>query len=263
MYLQKIIEESKVWNVKELAAEAKKNNEKLLSTYSADFWLPYQANHSHYDRLFRNKYLSFFPYAQDEGDTLASVLDDFQYDVYALLQAHNKDFSELFRLVNVDDEKYSLYNNYDMVEKQSSEHEEGKTINKGAAEDSTTYGEFVETETGSNTTGAQTNTTTNSDSAFNASTFTPTDQSEESLGEREDEVDLTNTHNEHVDTYNYGAREDGETGSGSSSYTLTRVGNIGVMTVSDMFKRHIEVWSEFNFYNYVFDVIASELLRGV
>ena len=51
-----------------------------------------------------------------------------------------------------------------------------------------------------------------------------------------------------------------QTNSGTENYTLTRKGNIGVTAATDVMQKHVDFWSKFNFYHYVFGVIAKELL---
>ena len=46
----------------------------------------------------------------------------------------------------------------------------------------------------------------------------------------------------------------------TEDYTLHRVGNIGVQTVSDMLAKHIKVWSMWEFYEYIFKEISKDLL---
>ena len=46
----------------------------------------------------------------------------------------------------------------------------------------------------------------------------------------------------------------------TEDYTLHRVGNIGVQTVSDMLGKHIKLWSLWEFYEYIFKEICKDLL---
>lgn len=105
----------------------------------------------------------------------------------------------------IDDELYSLYNNYDMTETAHSE----ATIDTGSRTDTQSvnpYDGSAFTESGQNEMGAQHNT------------------------------------------------------SGGDS-TLHRVGNIGVMTVSDMLTRHDELFSKYvSFYDKLFSMFADEYL---
>ena len=318
-----IFEESKVFNVKDLYKEANKGTpEPLLSDYAGDFWAEYLEGFSQYDRYFRTKYASFFPYAQDYGETVGEVLDNFQADVKAILTANEKRLSELYRIHVIDDDDYSLVNNYDMHEtvtdsgSRSGSNVKGQQIN--SVNDSTQYGSQTITEDQStqygqqkidddtetvfgqqtitedveNVTGAASSTKTDSTSAYNASGYTPVDKSEITDAQRTDTVDKDITNGQHTDTTNRditngqhtdvidndkvlgqhtdtltgthteGSRTDTSSETTSGSHLTHRYGNIGVMTIDDMLMKHIETWSSFNFYDYVFTLISLELLRG-
>ena len=46
----------------------------------------------------------------------------------------------------------------------------------------------------------------------------------------------------------------------STTYTLTRKGNIGVRTVTEILTQHKDMWSVWEFYTYIFKEICAELL---
>ena len=291
------IDDAKVFNIKDIQAYSKEHNVKMLSEYNADFWVGYKANYQYFDRLFMKKYSSWFPFDQEYSEGIASVQQDFTYDVYSHLLANDKRYSELWR-VNVipDDTAYSLTNNVDYQEIYVGTDGRDTTYNKGAQADSdqgfTAYGERTDTEDLSATKGEQTDTedlsatkgeheteTKNSTSPYNVSTFeavdktevddkehTDTEDNSRTYGERTDTEDNSRTYGAHRDDTQTirtsGAREDSTTETGSKDYTLHKVGNMGVQTVDDMLLKHWGNWSLFDFYGLVFQEIAATLLRG-
>lgn len=290
-------EAEKVYTIKDIQAYTKEHNVKMLSEYNADFWAGYRANYQYFDRLFMKRFSSWFPFDQEYSEGVASIQQDFTYDVYAHLMANDKRYSELWR-VNVipDNDAYSLTNNVDYTEEYGETNGRNTTFNKGAQNDSdegfTAYGQKTDTETLSATKGAETDSdslsrtyglhdtdTTNSTSAYNSSAFTPVDKTEVSdkehtesetnsytKGQRIDSESNSRTYGTHRDDttniHTEGSRQDTTGETGSKDYTLHKVGNMGVQTVDDMIKKHIDNWTMFNFYEFVFDEIARDLLRG-
>ena len=64
-----------------------------------------------------------------------------------------------------------------------------------------------------------------------------------------------------TDTFTKGSQTNTSTGSGTSAHLLTRRGNIGIETTSDIIEKHIGLWKSFSFYKIVFDDLANEFLR--
>lgn len=64
-----------------------------------------------------------------------------------------------------------------------------------------------------------------------------------------------------TESFSKGSQTNTSTGSGTSEHTLTRRGNIGVETTSDIIEKHIGLWKSFSFYKIVFDDLANEFLR--
>lgn len=211
---------------------------KLLSDYGADFWKEYRDNAARYDAIFRRCFLSFKYFLQEPGETIAEITENFTTDVYNHLLMNDKKYSELYRIYVVDDEKYSLLDNYDMEEKLEKDTTENRTNQYGQRSDST-----------SNTVGAQSNSTTNTVAPYNSNTFQNDSSSSQSLGSRSDSGSLTK-----------GAQTDQLAMIGSEDYTLTRKGNIGVMTGTDMLVKHDKYWQTYEFYMYIFKDICRELL---
>lgn len=163
----------------------------------------YRSNINNIDKYFARKFASF------EYDTIfesnASEISRFKEDIAAITEINASKFTELFRLENLDDDKYSLYNNYDMTERAHT----SATADLGSRTDISSV------------------------SPYDTNNFTPNGKSE--LGAQLN----TNT----------------------DDSTLTRVGNIGVMTVSDMLAKHDDLFSRYiSFYDKIFEVIVRELL---
>lgn len=291
------IEDARVYTIKDIQKYTKDHNVKMLSEYDANFWAGYKANSAYFDRLFMKRFTSWYPFDQDPEETLESIQQDFTYDVYAHLMANDKRYSELWR-VNVipDNDAYSLTNNVDYTE--SYEETNGRDIDftkgqqidsedlsmtKGQQIDSEdlsmTKGQQIDSEDLSTTHGAQGEDTTNSTSAYNTNTFQNTDKTEvdkdsyedtedneRTYGSRTDTEDNERTYGSRTDTEDnertYGQRKDSTEETGSKDYTLHKVGNMGVQTVDDMLLKHWDNWTMFDFYGFVFDEIARDLLRG-
>ncbi len=264
----------------------------LLSNYNAEFWANYRTNYTYFDEIFRRRYRSFAYYMQDYGSKVEDVQPDFTTAVYGVLLKNAKKYAELYRIQDIDDTEYSLLDNYNMIETMDRDTTSGNTRTHDAHtdilthtsdafkdEDTTEY-DYAEKVTDNDrtiNTGEQENTKTNTVSAYNDADYEPDNKSVDSLGAREDTDNLTiteHTHKdtvtetidqaEHVVTDNNAYAEYGITdaGSGTEDYTLTRKGNIGVATGTDMMIKAWDAWNNiFNFYDTIFADIAKELLR--
>lgn len=218
------------------------NDTPLLSKYPATFWADYVANYKHYDLLFRRLYRSFKYFLQYDEDTLSDITKNFTDDVYNHLLINDKKYSELYRVNMVDDEKYHILDNYDITETMAKKTTGDTTLNTGARTD---------TNTSDYTQGSQSNTTTSGVEGFNSTSFQNSDEEKQSIGQRND----TSTN-----TINLGAQTNTSNENGTEDYTLTRKGNIGVQTATDILQRHYEFWKPYEFYTMIFGDIAKELL---
>lgn len=315
-----------MYNINDLYNTARLQNLKLLSDYNTPFWAEYIANNSHFDALFRRKFYSFVYFLQSDDETVSTVTNNFIADIKNHLIANNKRYSELWRVNVIDDDKYSLTDNYDATETMTrtttangtqtngertdtttdtigekldttthsidartdttadtiGEHTVTNNENYGAVQNSqsTTVGTHTDTlshsvapydsdvdkleskdtnvygahtDTSTSTDGARVNTiTTNNGGQNNSSTATTGEQSEVTDVSQGEQTNTSNT--------SIGSQTNTTADSSNENYTMTRKGNIGVMTVSDMLDKHITLWSKYDFYNFVFDEIARELL---
>lgn len=212
--------------INDLYKYASTNNLKLLSNYNAEWWEDYVAHSADYDLVFRRLYYSFMYFMQSKDETIEEVTTNFIADVANILRVHDKEFEQLWRVASIPEEDYSIINNYDMTE----------TMDKDT-------GETLGTRSDSQTIGQQTNGTTSKVAPYDSETFYNSNDVDVTTGARSD-------------SQTYGSQSN----TGTEDYTLHRYGNIGVMTSSDVIKKHIELWESFNFYHYVFGVIAKELL---
>lgn len=217
-------------NINGMYRYAKENNEKLLGSYAGTWWADYLSNSEQYDAVFNRLYYSFYYFMQSSVETVDDVLAHWQEDVENLLLLHDKEFSELWRVKVLAADAYNLVNNYDMTETLQ------KTTGESLGSRSDSY---------TNTVGAQNNSTTNKVAPFDTEQFKNEGQMETSLGNRSDSGSATT-----------GAQQN----SGSENYTLKRSGNIGTMTSTDVMQKHVNFWTAFDFYHYVFGVIARELI---
>lgn len=150
------------------------------------------------------------------------------------------------------------------------------TNTQGAQSNSSNYGEVI------NTNGAQSNSSTNQVAAFNSNNYEDNEKTSESLGEKIDKISAhndsqsigsrtdkvseearTDNHKSgaRVDTVEHSSKDDTLTTSyGSKNTTTSKItGNIGVTTTQQMAQSEIDLWSGFNFYNKLFDIIIEEL----
>ena len=290
-----------LYEIKDIYSYNKEEETKMLSGFTSsvdpthDFWKPYRDNYTYFDRMFKKMFSSWFPFDQ-EGE-LADVSEEFAEDVKGWLMINDKRYSEMYRIqIIADDEKYSLTDNVYEVETIEESGEHSSEFNKGAQTDTEDLERVKGSQTdtqdnervkgqeqidtdATNTTGATGKTITNSVSAYNDSTFSNADKSEEEDDSREDTVDqtvidgqrtdtedLSTTYGQRTDTEDNsrtsGARKDTDEGSESKTIERNRSGNIGVKTVSQMLDDQFKTWDAFNFYYFIFNEISRELLRG-
>ena len=384
--------------VDDMYNSAKSANTELLSDYASAYWAEYRSKHNYYDRLFRRMFNSFRFFDQTplttapSAEHIADVQEEFTDAVYDFLLVNDKKFAELYRVNVIDDEKYSIFNNYDIIETKEEERSSEGTDNIGAKSvtDTNTYGSATDsnthveaqrqdsathtegqrtdteqisvgaktiseedvvgaktiseedvvgaktiseedvvgarTDSDTATVGAQNNTKETGIAGFNSSTYSDADLVTESLGTRSDTAghtqgQQTNTKSVQegaqtnsksiqegaqsnsksiqegaqsnsksiqkgaqsdtdaitkgevriTDTKNIGGRSDTLASQHSAqentfergdttAYTLTRKGNIGVRTVTEILAQHKEFWSMWEFYSYIFKEICADLL---
>lgn len=132
-----------------------------LKTYSEDntlplfpiendmpFWAGYATNFARFDRYFELTFRSWlynrkFP----EDATVASIFTAWQSDIDAWLFINEKRLSELFQVQILENNAYSIVNNYDAYEETTRANTGTQTNAASAQNNSMTYGEKTDTET--------------------------------------------------------------------------------------------------------------------
>ena len=243
-----------------------------------NFWDDvYGAASAEYDREFARRYKNFLFFDFLEAETTSDALTNFKSDVLSILTFNKKRYEEMYRVFCVTDEDDPLTYNYDMVETTGAQHTETEygatsqtkgqeTFTKG--QETFTKGEEQLTKgSQSNTIGGTTN--THAVAPYNVSTLTPESsdtmtQQSNTEGQRIDtEGQRIDTNSQRQDTNS--ARTDTALAHtdqvDSDEWTLTRRGNIGVQTASDMLRLHTQYWTEqYKFMQLIFDEIAAQLL---
>lgn len=246
--------------VNDMYKESVSKGTALLSEYGSVFWQEYVTNHAKYDALFRRMFFSFRYFMQSEEDDIATITNNFIEDVNNHLMVNDKKYSELYRIHVVTDDKYSITDNYNVTEKMQKE-----TSNNG----SDTYGERTDTtnetsgarkDTNTTQVGSQTNTGTDTIAGFNSSGFENDSKVIDETGARTDTSETNIGEQNNLINFGKGSQTDTHSGTGTEDYTLTRVGNIGVKTVTEVIREHSDYWSVYEFYTMIFKEICSELL---
>lgn len=284
---------------------AKEEDSLLLSSFGADsegfhFWDEYRSKHRRYDKLFNRMFNSFKYFMQKPNQTIAEITEDFTDEVYNHLMINAKKYEELYRVNVINDENYSILDNYNITETMDREvvredtnvfGEREDTTESGARSDSNTrnYG-AKETEVESvygqeqtsidATKGSQEDSHVDDIAGFNSPSYSKDTSRSDVFGERQDSsVETKNSHTDvettsegeqdvvdsfskgqQTDTFTKGEQTDSFNGSSNEDYTLTRRGNIGVRTITEVIEYHEQFWTQYEFYTLIFKEICAELL---
>ena len=253
-----------MYKIGDLYKKNRADNTLMLSNFTgdagADFWEEYRTNHTRYDAVFNRMFNSFKYFMQLEDDTLDEVVDQFRDDVYNHLLINKKKYEELYRVQVIPDDDYSLINNYDMQEIMDKDVTDNQDNEYGQRTDSGSFTKGSRRDTTYNTIGAQTNTRTEKVAPYDSDTFANNNQAEDSLGSRTDNITYDEGQQLDSSSSTKGSQKDDLDRTYTEDYTLHRVGNIGVQTVSDMLGKHIKLWSMWEFYEYIFKEICKDLL---
>ena len=232
------MQEIKFVTINDLYKYAVENSLTLFPSFTSTFWNMYDTDHASVDRYFARRFKTYYYFFQDANDTPENVLPDFKDAITDLFNLNLKRYTELFRINLVDDETYSIIDNYDVSETKDGTN--GKTITD-------VFGQRVST--ANNTTGQQTDTETDTVAPYDSETFSNREQISNVKGQRTDTSAFTSN-----------AVTDTHTHSGSDGYTLHRKGNIGVQTQSEVMGKHVDFWKAFSFYDVLFNDICTEYL---
>ena len=198
------------------------------------FYDLYVTNSKDFDERFYNLFSSFRYFKElddfvvesygSTADPVYIYLDVFQKSVYSFLLSNSKKYNELFRTYEVQDSEYMLLDNYNVTET-TTRTKDGNESTESSA-----------------TTGAQTDTVESKVAPFDSQTYSNERQTTDNIGSRNDSGTSTTSSNE------------------SENQTITKKGNIGVQTGSDMLTKHNRFWESYEFFDMLFKDIAGELL---
>lgn len=243
-------------NIKSYYKITKEAETPLLSNYSVqdiekDFWAFYRDNYQIFDRYFSREYETFVFGFRDKDQTTAENAAEFSQAVKDLLTVNHKKYEELWRVETVDDDSYSMLENYDLTE-----HLE-KELNKGQQTNTSNTTEGAQTDNTTLTYGDKTETTTAQISPEDDEAWRNRDKATTQNTAQNDTQQTTKGARTDTGSTTEGARTDGE------EYTLTRKGNIGVQTATQVMQLHDDFWKGHNFYKVIFnDIAAAYLLIG-
>lgn len=225
---------SKPKTVDDMWKNAKDNNKKLLSDFNAPFWNEYINNSTRYDKLFRRLYKNFRYFMQESDEDVDDITDNFIDDVYTHLMVNRKKYEELYRVYVITDEDYSIVDNYHIIENMDKDTTSNNENTYGSRSDGTIIGQHTDTHE-------------NKKSPYNDGGYSDNDMDTDVYGQRSD-------------TFTKGSQEDTLNNTGTEDYTLTRRGNIGVQTGTEMLDKHTKYWDKYKFYEYIFACICADLL---
>lgn len=231
--------------VKELLKIAIDKEETLFPEFDSDWWTGiYNSDTSEdIDILFTRYYANyeFYSSIEDLFDeyTDNEALLDFRRAVYALFMKNDKKYTELYRIHTIpDNEAYELTNNYDMHETYSGSNSLAGSSITGQRTDVTI-----------DQMGEQEMSNLNKVTGYNSSAENTNDSSNSATGSREDTHQFTK-----------GQEQDTSRTQGTDTHTLRRYGNIGVMTVDDLLRKHTDFWLVWDFLQVIFDDICRDYL---
>ena len=218
---------------------SQENETPLLSNFDAEWWSEYVTNYALFDKFYTHLYKTFEYYNQIPNETADDVQYNFTLDVYTLLMKNNKKYTELWRIATIpDNDAYELTNNYDMHETYS-----GTNASQGSA----ITGQ--RTDVSIDNVGEQESAGLNKVTGWNSNSENTNDSNTGVVGSRQDTHQFTK-----------GQEQDTSRSQGQDAHTSRRFGNLGVMTVDDILRKHLDFWQIFDFYQIVFNDICKELL---
>lgn len=276
--------------IKEMRAITKAAAQPLLSDYPSDFWADYRTNYEKWDAAFARRYASFYYYAQDDensDETPAIRTTDFTEAVYMHLWFNDKKYTELYRLLKVND--MEITNSYNITTTETrNESMTGENVKGTETENRTNTAESTATGNTSNneTTGARHDSTTFSKGEESAETINKVSPYDAD-GEFQDNTATQNTNASRIDngttdtgaqtneatgtsktittgtnsdTTNRSERHDTATETTTATATTERHGNIGNSTQATNAQAFVDFWEGLPaFYDTIFSNIIREL----
>lgn len=272
--------------VKDMYKYSQENQQNLLPTFNAPFWGDYNSNPSIYDRQFAKMYKNFCYFDQDKDEVktdegVSIVTTDFKTDVYNILHLNRKKYEELYRIQVMADNAYGITDDYDVTEIMDKSTTDNSTNQYGSRSDSenTTYGSRTDTstetlgshtDTNQTTKGQHTDTSTESVAGFNSSGYENSNQYSDQFGSRTDNSSTeygaknnsySTIQGQQADTKSLvkGQHTDTLDNEGTEEYTLTKKGRVNGNAATNI-KKHESFWTPWQFYQFIFNDIAKELL---
>lgn len=233
---------------------------KMLSDYPSDFWEEYRTNYDKYDKVFDRMFMSFKYCFQSDEEEIVDIANNFREDVYNHLLMNDKKYSELYRIQVIPDTNYSLTDNYDVTETMDKNISDNNDNTYGARTDSVEETEGSRTDSTSETEGSRIDDTTHKIAPYDSSQFSNNTLDTLDKGQQINSGSLTKGQQINETETTKGSQNDTLERTYEEDYTLHRKGNIGVMTVSDMLRKHKDFWDMWSFYEYIFKEICKELL---
>lgn len=205
------------------------------------WWTEYEANHAILDRMFMNRFASFVYLPKDGASTDNELYSKWIVDIFALFVANKKKYEELYRIHTITDNDLPISYNYDMTETMDKDTTGQSAMKNGQRTDVNNF-----------TQGSQITEDVNKVTGWNSSDENVNNSLKTGTGSRND-----------ISQFTQGAQESTSNSEGTEDYTLTRKGNIGVMTSSDIAQKFMDFVNDdlFLFYNTIFDDIARALLQ--
>ena len=242
-------------------------SEPFLTSNDNNWWADYVTNHLNYDRFFVRMYSGFEYYGQTcipdyflTDAQIEKTIDDFRADVSALLMMNAEKYRQLFRVLSVPDAENELYENVNGTTTTTTTYGKTTTRDNAKRTDTHTTTRDAYTDITENINDATTDSTIHKVSAFDSDEFANDNSDTISTGARKQTVnnDYASQHGTVADEY--GAYTNTDTDSGIDTIEEKRRGNIGVTTVSQMMKQHVEFWDSMKYMQKIFADIANELL---
>lgn len=205
------------------------------------WWAEYEANHALLDRMFMNRFASFVYLPKDGATDDLELYGKWIIDIFSLFITNKKKYEELYRIHTITDTDLPITYNYDMTEKMDKDTTGQSAMKNGQRTDINDY-----------TQGSQTTEDVNKVTGWNSNDENTNTSLKTGTGSRND-----------ITQFTQGAQESTSNSQGTEDYTLTRKGNIGVMTSSDIAKKFMDFVNDdlFLFYNTIFDDIARTYLQ--
>lgn len=208
---------------------AKRQNKPLLGELNFDFLEEYNVNFAAIDRYFgrhKGKFCYLFP-----NETVAETLSDFREDMESFFTTRKENFNRIWAVNNEQYDPLENYNGSSTITE--SRGQKGRTENLGEIHSSTS-------------TTAQDSYTEGSRNGLGSTDYEKTDKTNIHNGPLSSNV----SSDAHVNNFTEDAYTD--------TITESKAGNLGVTTSQQMFQSEVDLWTDFNFYETIFNEIIKK-----